>query len=106
MTIKNNYFNFKAFQEKHGLFSEITDRKEAEKERETLIQRLHRALSQVKTLQGLLPICASCKKIRDDKGYWERIEIYIRKHTGAKFSHSICPDCARKLYPEIYDSRI
>ena len=87
-----------------GVFSEITDRKEAEKERETLIQRLHLALSQVKTLQGLLPICASCKKIRDDKGYWERIEIYIRNHTEAKFSHSICPDCARNLYPEIYSS--
>ncbi len=89
-----------------GVFSEITDRKEAEKERETLIQRLHRALSQVKTLQGLLPICASCNKIKDDKGSWERIEIYIRNHTDAKFSHSICPECARKLYPEIYDGKI
>ncbi len=89
-----------------GVFSEITDRKEAEKEREQLIQRLHRALSQVKTLQGLLPICASCNKIKNDNGSWERIEIYIRKHTDANFSHSICPECARKLYPEIYKSEI
>ncbi len=89
-----------------GVFSEITDRKEAEKERESLIQRLHRALSQVKTLQGLLPICASCNKIKDDKGSWERLEIYIRNHTDAKFSHSICPECAKKLYPEIYDSKL
>ena len=89
-----------------GVFSEITDRKEAEKEQETLIQRLHQALSQVKTLRGLLPICASCNKIKDDKGSWKKIEIYIRKHTNAKFSHSICPECAKKLYPEIYESKI
>lgn len=88
-----------------GVFSEITDRKEAEKERDTLIQRLHLALSQVKTLQGLLPICASCSKIKDNKGTWERIEVYIRNHTNAKFSHSICPECAKRLYPEIYESK-
>ena len=86
-----------------GVFTEITDRKEADKEKETLIQRLHQALSQVKTLKGLLPICASCNKIKDDQGSWKKLEIYIRKHTNANFSHGICPDCARKLYPEIYD---
>jgi PAS domain S-box-containing protein len=89
-----------------GVLSEVTDRKKAEKERETLIQRLHMALSQVKTLQGLLPICASCNKIKDGDGSWERLETYIRKHTDASFSHSICPQCAKKLYPEIYENKI
>ena len=65
------------------------------------IDRLEKAISEVKTLSGLLPICASCKKIRDDKGYWNQIEIYIRNHSNAEFSHGICPDCAKKLYPEL-----
>ncbi|MGV1099432.1 response regulator [Thiovibrio sp. JS02] len=60
------------------------------------------ALSRVKTLSGLLPICASCKKIRDDQGYWSQIEVYIKNHSHAEFSHSICPDCAKKLYPELF----
>jgi hypothetical protein len=60
---------------------------------------LKTALSQVKTLSGFLPICASCKKIRDDNGYWNQIESYIRNHSEAEFSHGICPDCAQKLYP-------
>jgi PAS domain S-box-containing protein len=85
-----------------GVFSEVTDRKKAEKERESLIQRLHQALSQVKTLKGLLPICASCNKIKTNNGSWQRIEIYIRNRTNAEFSHSICPECAKNLYPEIY----
>ena len=66
---------------------------------------LQKALSEVKTLRGFLPICSSCKKIRDDTGYWNQIEAYIHKHTEAQFSHGICPDCAEKLYPDlkIYD---
>lgn len=64
-------------------------------------EKLQEAVSQVKVLSGFLPICASCKKIRDDKGYWNQIESYIRKHSEAEFSHGICPDCAAKLYPEI-----
>ena len=71
-------------------------------EREQLIQQLQRALAQVKTLSGLLPICAQCKKIRDDHGYWNQVEIYIRDRSEADFTHSICPDCAKKLYPELY----
>lgn len=63
-------------------------------------QCLLAALSKVKLLSGLIPICASCKKIRDDKGYWNQIESYICKHSEAEFSHGICPDCAKKLYPE------
>ncbi len=62
--------------------------------------QLQKALSEVKQLSGFLPICASCKNIRDDKGYWNQIESYIRDHSEAEFSHSICPDCAKKLYPE------
>ncbi|MFH1215229.1 MAG: response regulator [Pseudomonadota bacterium] len=62
---------------------------------------LEEALCKVKTLSGLLPICANCKKIRDDKGYWNQIELFIRDHSFAEFSHGICPDCVRKLYPEL-----
>jgi len=67
-------------------------------------KRLEKALAEVKTLSGLLPICASCKKIRDDTGYWSSIETYIRQHSDAQFSHGICPDCMVKLYPEVADS--
>jgi hypothetical protein len=81
---------------------DITEREQAEKEREKLITELQDALAKVKTLSGLLPICSSCKKIRDDNGYWSQIESYIHDHSDAKFSHSICPKCAKKLYPEIY----
>jgi PAS domain S-box-containing protein len=82
---------------------DITERKRIEKERERLIHELQEALVQVKTLSGLVPICASCKKIRDDKGYWNQIESYIEKHSTAEFTHSICPECARKLYPQLYE---
>jgi len=58
--------------------------------------------SEIKKLRGMLPICSSCKKIRDDKGYWTQIEVYIREHSEAEFSHGICPACARKLYPQLY----
>jgi hypothetical protein len=67
------------------------------KERETA-QALRDAVSQIKTLSGLIPICASCKKIRDDKGYWNQLEAYIQQHSEAEFSHGICPDCMKKLY--------
>ncbi len=77
----------------------------AEQERDRLIVELKEALSKVKLLSGLIPICANCKKIRDDQGYWNRIEKYIGEHSNAQFTHSICPECAKKLYPdlEIYD---
>ncbi len=77
------------------------DRKEKEQKR--LIKELSLALEKVKTLSGLLPICSSCKKIRDDKGYWQQVEVYIKEHTEADFSHSLCPMCVKKLYPEYYD---
>ncbi len=69
-------------------------------EREQLILQLQEALAQVKTLRGLLPICASCKKIRDDRGYWSQIETYIGDRSDAEFTHGLCPECAKKLYPE------
>ena len=74
----------------------------AEKDRKKLIQELQDSLAKVKQLTGLLPICANCKKIRNDKGYWEQIEIYIKGHSEAEFSHGICPECAKKLYPDFY----
>jgi PAS domain S-box-containing protein len=85
-----------------GVGLNISDRVIIEKEKENLITRLQEALSQVKLLSGFLPICVSCKQIRDDKGYWNQIESYIREHSEAEFSHSICPECAKKLYPDIY----
>lgn len=78
----------------------------AAKERESLIAQLQEALEKVKVLSGLLPICASCKKIRnDDNDSWQQIEDYIASHSEAEFTHGICPDCARQLYPELYRNR-
>ncbi len=79
---------------------DITRRKAEEQERLRLIQELTDALAQVKTLSGLLPICASCKKIRNDNGYWEAVETYISEHSDADFTHGICPECVQRLYPE------
>ncbi len=67
--------------------------------------RIQEALANIKTLGGLIPICSNCKKIRDDKGYWEQLEGYIQSHSEAQFSHGICPDCAAKLYPDYYKSK-
>lgn len=79
---------------------EIEHRKKVENEREMLIQDLKKALSEIKVLRGFLPICANCKKIRNDEGYWQQIEKYIQDHSEAVFSHSICPECMEILYPE------
>ncbi|MGD0283619.1 MAG: CHASE sensor domain-containing protein [Dissulfurispiraceae bacterium] len=85
------------------LTEEIAERKRMETERDMLIVELQEALAEVKQLSGLLPICSSCKKIRDDKGYWTQIESYISEHSEALFTHAICPECGKKLYPEYYD---
>jgi hypothetical protein len=71
-----------------------------EQEREKLIAELQDALSQVRTLRGLVPICASCKKVRDDEGFWHQVEVYVREHSLVEFSHAICPECMHELYPE------
>lgn len=73
-----------------------------QQEREKLITELQEALAAIKTLHGILPICSSCKKIRDDKGSWTQIEAYISEHTDAEFSHGICSECAQKLYPDYF----
>jgi PAS domain S-box-containing protein len=83
-----------------GTAVDITERRRMEEEREKMVLELQDALAEVKTLSGLIPICASCKKIRNDKGYWNQIEGYIMEHSDATFSHGICPDCAQKLYPD------
>jgi hypothetical protein len=75
---------------------------QTDKEKSAAIIELHKALEEVKTLSGFFPICASCKRIRDDKGYWNQIEAYISEHSEAKFSHGICPECTKKLYPDIH----
>jgi len=80
----------------HAIIRDITERKQMEKEREKLILELQEALANVKQLSRLLPICASCKKIRYDKGYWNQIEEYITEHTDTLFSHGMCPDCLEK----------
>jgi PAS domain S-box-containing protein len=80
---------------------DITDRKKAEDERERLIAELQEALGKIKTLRGLIPICSSCKKARDDAGFWHQVEKYIRDHSEADFSHGICPECAKNLYPKL-----
>jgi len=83
-----------------GTGIDITDRKHTEKERDKVILKLQEALDKVKTLSGMLPICANCKKIKDDKGNWNQIEVYIRDRTETIFSHGICPECEKTLYPE------
>jgi PAS domain S-box-containing protein len=80
---------------------DITDRHRVEVERERLIQELQTALARVKLLSGLLPICANCKKIRNDEGYWNQVEAYVAAHSEATFTHSICPECLHTLYPEL-----
>lgn len=86
-----------------GSIVNINERKLAEEERERLILELQEALAKVKTLSGLLPICAECKKIRDDNGYWNQIEEFIRTHSDAEFTHSVCPDCMKHLYPDVFE---
>ena len=79
---------------------EIVERRRAEKARRKVIAELESALARISTLRGLLPICANCKKIRDDEGYWHQVEVYLREHSEAEFTHGICPECMRKLYPD------
>lgn len=84
------------------LVNAIEERDQEAKAKERLIRDLEEALSEVRTLSGLLPICASCKNIRDDQGYWTQMEAYISDHSEAEFSHSMCPPCAQRLYPDVY----
>lgn len=81
----------------------VENRARVEQEREQLIGELQKTLSEVKILRGFLPICSSCKRIRDDQGYWQQIESYICAHSEAEFSHGLCEECMRKLYPETWE---
>jgi hypothetical protein len=90
-------------QANEALNQEITTRRAAEAAKEQLIMELTDALAQVKTLTGLLPICSSCRQIRDHEGAWSKIEEYIQNRTDAEFTHGICPKCAKRLYPDLYD---
>lgn len=78
---------------------DITERKCAEEDKAKLIDELRGAIAKVKTLSGLLPICSSCKKVRDDKGYWRQVEEYVSAYSEVEFSHGVCPDCMKRLYP-------
>lgn len=86
-----------------SVVTDITAQLREQRERERLLAEREKALAEVRVLSGLLPICSSCKKIRDDKGYWNQIETYIHEHSGAEFTHGMCPDCMRRLYPEFAD---
>ena len=81
---------------------DISERKQAQREREGLIRELQEAFAKIKVLSGFIPICSSCKKIRDDQGYWNQLEAYIQSHSEAQFSHGICPGCVQQLYPEFF----
>lgn len=85
-------------------FIDISERKLVEEEREKFINKLQKALDEIKILRGILPICSFCKNIRNDEGYYEQIEEYIHKHSGVDFSHTICPSCMKKHYPKEYES--
>jgi len=79
---------------------DIEEREIAEIEKDAAIAKLEKAIDEIKVLKGFIPICANCKKIRDDAGYWQHVETYIRDRSDIEFSHAICPDCSKKLYPE------
>jgi PAS domain S-box-containing protein len=85
-----------------GAVKDITDEVQSRTDREQLITQLEKSLATVRVLKGMLPICASCKKIRDEQGRWHAIEVYIRDHSEADFSHGLCPDCFKRLYPDFY----
>ncbi|OPY89170.1 MAG: putative diguanylate cyclase YegE [Syntrophaceae bacterium PtaU1.Bin231] len=82
---------------------DVTDQKQAEAERDKLIADIQKAFSKVRRLSGLLPVCSSCKRIRDDSGYWKQLELYIQDNSEAEVSHGICPDCTKRLYPDFYE---
>jgi len=78
----------------------VTERRRADEERDQLIAKLQEAVSSIKALSGLIPICAACKKVRDDQGYWQQVEDYVSAHWQVEFSHGLCPECMARLYPD------
>mgnify|MGYP001564979759 FL=1 len=87
-----------------GIIRDISVRKKIESEREKLLRELQEALANIKTLKGLIPICVSCKKIRDDKGFWQKVESYIESHSEAEFTHGYCPACAERIKKEFLEN--
>jgi PAS domain S-box-containing protein len=83
-----------------GFSHDVTEKKQLEDEKEKLIKELRKALDEIRTLRGILPLCSFCKKIRNDKGYWEQVDVYIRKYSEADISHGICPECIKNHYPD------
>jgi len=79
----------------------IDQHRRSRAEKDVLIAELHKALDEVKVLRGIVPICSSCKKIRDDNGYWQQVEVYVSAHSDARFTHGICPECIEMLYPDL-----
>jgi two-component system, OmpR family, response regulator VanR len=100
---KRHFINSDRIQIMDLLFSTYENSLLQKRELERLNKELNEAINTIKTLHGIIPICSNCKKIRDDKGSWSQIEAYISKHSEAKFTHGICPECARELYPEFID---
>jgi len=86
----------------YSIIHDISERKTHERKRDQLIEKLEQALAEIKTLRGILPICASCKKIRDGAGNWTKIETYICQYSEVDFTHGICPDCLSQLYPDLH----
>lgn len=96
--IRINYLPFEGKEYNIAFARDITERNKSIQERERLVKKLEKALDKVKTLSGLLPICAKCKRIRDKRGKWQQIEVYMHHHMKADFSHGLCPQCAKQLY--------
>jgi ABC-type amino acid transport substrate-binding protein len=100
--IGNWYLRREVSRKTESLRKEIEERKKVEEDRKKLIEELQKTLAEIKTLQGIIPICSHCKQIRDDKGLWNQLEAYIHDHSDALFTHGICPDCVQKFYPDIH----
>ena len=100
--ISNNGAHYRGAKLIFCICRDITSRKKAEKEREDLIKRLQESLAEIRTLRKILPLCSFCKKVRDDKGYWEQVDVYLHKHSSVDVSHGICPECMKKHYPDEY----
>ena len=84
-----------------GIVEDITEQKKEEMVKDALIEKLQKATEEIKSLQGIIPICMHCKQIRDDKGFWNKVENYIQERSKAKFSHGICPTCLKELHPDL-----
>lgn len=82
------------------LFKQFEKQKRLRKEKEEIVEQLKKAFTEIRVLRGIIPICAHCKKIRDDQGFWNQVESYVQKHSEAQFSHGICPDCRKEHYPK------